>query len=114
MIRTTAATLLALLALSACSGGDSAPDSPKALADTLGCSSTYAADSTEEIGVEAVGTCEVDGYDVRLLTFANDEARDNFVQVAEGFGGRYVTGPGYAVEAEGAAAEKAVREAVEG
>ncbi len=115
MIRTTAATLLALLALSACSGGDlSTPDSPKALADTLGCSSTYAADTTEEIGVEDVGTCQVDGHAVRLLTFANDDARDGFVEIAKGYGSRYVTGPGYAVEADGAAAEKAVRAAVEG
>ena len=108
-MRTCAAVLLVLLA--ACSGG-SDPDSPKAIADELGCADTFQPSSTEELGVEAVGECQMSGETIRLLTFATDDARDGFVKVAEGFGGRYVTGPAYAVEVQTAQAEAAVKDAL--
>lgn len=100
---------LALLLLAGCSGDGDKPATPKELAGEIGCASTYSATSTDELGVEAVGTCTVSGSEVRLLTFASDEARDTFVEVAKSFGGRYVTGPGYAIEAQSADVETAVQ-----
>ena len=36
-----------------------------------------------------------------VLTFAHNQARDDFVEIAEGFGGVYETGDNYVVEAVG-------------
>lgn len=108
-MRTCAVVLLALLA--ACSGG-TAPDTPESLADELGCSDSFQNSSADELGVESAGECRVSGETVRLLMFASDQARDQFVAVAQGFGGRYVTGPAYAVEVQSAKAEADVRAAL--
>lgn len=35
---------------------------------------------------------------MRLLTFANNDARDNFEEIARQFGARYVKGDGFLVE----------------
>lgn len=106
-MRTCAVLLLVLLA--ACSGGSS-PDTPKAVADELGCSDSFHATTTDELGVDAVGECDFSGETVRLLTFATNDARDGFVQIASGFGGRYVTGDKFAVEVQSAKAETAVKD----
>lgn len=103
--------IAALLLLAACSSGGSV-DSPKALAEKIGCADSYSSGTTEEVGVEAVGQCRVDGKKVRLLTFANNDARDGFVQVAQGFGSRYVTGDKFAVECNDAATEAAVKKSL--
>jgi hypothetical protein len=110
MIRKTLYLLVAAALLTACGGGGAAIDSPKALADELGCADSFHATTTEELGVEAVGECEFSGQTVRLLLFANNDARDTFADVAAGFGGRYVKGDGYLVEVKGAAAEAAVKD----
>lgn len=62
---------------------------PQAMADELGCD-TFTATTTEELGVREIGTCNLDGKEVRLLTFASNDARDTYVKIASEFGGRYV------------------------
>jgi hypothetical protein len=108
-MRTCAVVLLVLL--TACSGGSS-PDTPRALADELGCADSFRSSTTDELGVDAVGEWRVSGETVRLVTVATVDARDGFVAVARGFGGRYVTGPAYAVEVQTATAEAAVTDAL--
>jgi hypothetical protein len=106
-----------LLVLTACGGGSTpaaksavskptattTPDvTPAQVADQLGCGATYQADTTDEIYVQAVGTCDYETYGTtRILTFANDAARDSFVTTAEGFGGQYIKGHNYAIEYPG-------------
>jgi hypothetical protein len=103
-----------LLVLSACGGGSSAAPkahaSPKSpafvsavtpaqVADELGCGDTYQDDTTDEFFVQAVGTCDYETYGTtRILTFADDRARDSFVTTAEGFGGQYIKEHDYAIE----------------
>ena len=50
---------------------------------------------TDELFVREAVDC-ADGS--RVLTFVTNEARDNFLEIAEQFGGVYETGDRYAVE----------------
>ena len=92
----------AVLALASGCGGSSSGSNvvPPDVAGAIGCTSTYKDDTTEELFVEAVGTCAFsrEGIPIRILTFANNEARDNFEEVASGFGGRYFKGDNFLVE----------------
>jgi hypothetical protein len=113
---TIAATIcVAVVGLTGCGGGGSSTPKPTAapktfaievtpaqVADKLGCGSTFEADSTDEVYVQAVGTCDYQTYGkTRILTFANDTARDSFVTVAEATGGQYIKGHDYAIEYPG-------------
>jgi hypothetical protein len=106
-----AAAVVVLVALPVWIGGAGSDGgaTPKSLADTIGCRASYIADTTDEVGVESVGECILGGGQVRLLTFADDDARDNFVKVAKVSGNRYVIGPGFAVEVKSARTESAVK-----
>jgi hypothetical protein len=104
-----AALLLTGTALAGCGGGDKL-NSPKAIADTLGCSSSYKNVQTEELGVDQAGSCRFNGQTVRLLTFADSDAQDTFLKIARSFGGRYAEGDGYLVEVKGAAVQKAAED----
>lgn len=97
--------------LTACGGGGTVED-PEVLAEQIGCADSYRAVSTNELLVESAGACTVKGHKVRLLTFASPEARDNFKDVASQFGGRYVAGDTYLVEANSPEAERAVEAAL--
>lgn len=78
MKRLLVVTILVLLA-SGCGGGSGySTVVPQDVAEQVGCSSSYRDDTTEELFVEAVGTCTFDGKKIRLLTFTTNEARDHF------------------------------------
>jgi len=96
--------MVGLLASACGGGGGDATVVPSDVAEEIGCSSSYVDDTTNEIFVESVGECTFNGDEIRLLTFANNEARDNFEEVASGFGGRYVKGDGFLVEVHSAEA----------
>jgi hypothetical protein len=66
---------------------------PNALAGRLACLDTY---REPHVG-DGFGSCELDGVTVHLYTFANNQARDQFIETAKDLGGRYVTGPNYAI-----------------
>lgn len=74
---------------------------PSAIAESLGCTG-YADTESDELGVVAAGTCTYEGEGIRILTFATEAARDEFVAMAEGFDLHYVKRPGFVVEAESA------------
>jgi hypothetical protein len=93
--------------LAACGGGGEFLDTPQAVADKLGCASTYKDVKTEEIGVDLAGSCRFEGQTVRLLTFASPESQDTFLEIASQFGGRYAEGDGYLVEVKGPEAQQA-------
>ncbi len=111
-MRGTVTAVLLAITLAGCGGGATGGgedlSTPKAIAQKIGCEG-YADTTTEELGVEKVGTCKVNGEDVRVLTFASTEARDTFKKTAEQFGGRYVEGENFLVEANSAEAESAVK-----
>lgn len=107
------------VSLAACGGSDSetAPVepgsvSPQQVADRLGCVG-YGDQEAEELFAEKAGGCMVGdsvNENVRILTFANNESRDNFVTMAREFGNRYVVGDLFAVEVESPEAESVVTE----
>lgn len=77
------------LALSGCGGDDE-----RTPAEQAGCKDPAPAE-TEELYVQEAYDCADGG---RLLTFADNEARDAFVDIAEHFGGQYETGDAWAYE----------------
>jgi hypothetical protein len=90
------AVATAALLLAACGGnGGTEVQDIEQIAESVGCESPTPA-STEELYVQDAVEC-ADGS--RVLTFAHNQARDDFVEIAEGFGGMYETGDNYAVEA---------------
>jgi len=89
------AVLAAAVSLLASCGGSDEPANITDIAEQVGCENPSPA-STEELYVREAVDC-ADGS--RVLTFASNEARDNFVEIAEEFGGVYETGDRYAVEA---------------
>jgi hypothetical protein len=85
----------AALLLAACGGnGGTEVQNIEQIAESVGCESPTPA-PTEELYVQNAVEC-ADGS--RVLTFAHNQARDDFVEIAEGFGGVYETGENYAVE----------------
>jgi hypothetical protein len=88
-MRTILGGLLLAASLTACGGG-----SEQSPAEQSGCDSP-AASETDELYVQEVFDCSDGG---RLLIFADNTARDSFVEIAEGFGGKYTTGDGWAYE----------------
>jgi hypothetical protein len=122
---------LVVLLAGGCSGGDQANvDSPSELAARVGCSDSYEAVTTDALGVQGVGKCTFRGYELSLVTFADNGARNNYIcstcgfdaetdagvteNAARALGSRLVVGDRYLVEAPGAAAERAVRGALAG
>lgn len=115
------ALVLALL-LTACGGGDDkgkADDGgggevrAEAMASDLGCSE-FGLASTEELGVREKGTCELSGQKVSLYTFATNEARDTWVKIASGFGGRYVVKDRQVFSSDDSATVDAIKDKVGG
>lgn len=51
------------------------------------------------------GGCELDGEDVTVYYFAEQEALNNYLEIAGSFGGQYLTGDNWAVEAPPAVLE---------
>jgi hypothetical protein len=127
-LRGAAGVLLAVL-LSGCREGDHGSlDSPSALAERVGCSDSYEAVATDALRVKEMGKCTFHGYELSLVTFADNEARNSYIcstcgfdidtdagaieKAAHRFGGRFVAGDRYLVKVSSAAAEQAVRDAL--
>ncbi len=91
-----AAALLAVV--TACGGGDSSEkyDSAGDLAAAIDCQGFE--DTTEELFTDEGGSCTVDGETVTVYTFTDNDVRDSYLEIARGFGGRYLVGDGWVVE----------------
>src|SRR5687767_8988994 len=87
------------VALVACGdgSGSAVAQTPRALAEELRCIGFVVA-PTEELFVREAGRCAYEGSNVRIITFADNEARDSFVEAASTLGGIYVVGDRWAVE----------------
>lgn len=93
----------AALLLAACSGSeDGAGDiaSGQDLADAIGC--TGFSNDSEEMFVSEGGTCQLDGEEIFIYYFADNAARDNYVDVGSEFGGNYLIGDNWVVDAPSA------------
>ena len=116
--------LLAVLFVSGCSEESKGQN----LAERVGCSDSYKAVTTDALGVEEMGKCTFRGYELALVTFANNGVRNDYVcstcgfdvdtdaaaieQAARRFGGRFVAGDRYLIKVPNAAAEQAIRDAL--
>jgi hypothetical protein len=92
----TAAVLAATPVIAGCRGGaePAKPPDIATVAAKVGCASPTP-EPTEEIFVHEAVRC-ADGR--RVITFGDNDARDNFRKAAQDFGGVYEEGNGYLVE----------------
>lgn len=114
--RAAAAALGLVALLTACGGeSDSPSDSgPLAIADLAaqaGCTS-HTVDPEPQLYVREQATCTGGPADAKTIyTFAETQQRDDWLEIAKGFGGIYLVGDGWIVDtgtAEVAEATKAV------
>jgi hypothetical protein len=92
-----AAVLAAATVIAGCRGFGDGPAKPPDIATVaakVGCAGPTP-EPTEEIFVREVVRC-ADGR--RVITFGDNNARDNFRKAAQDFGGVYEEGNGYLVE----------------
>jgi hypothetical protein len=69
---------VALVALTACGGGGSTYSSASVIANKIKCTGFLPDDTPNDLfpGSTNVGTCELDGGEVNMATFATSEQRD--------------------------------------
>lgn len=91
------------------------PDHPSAeqLARAAGCSA-WAPEDTTELYVRETACCELDGDMLTLYTFTDGEARDNWLAIAQGFGGIFVVGPSWVISADSQEAAERAQEGAGG
>lgn len=103
----TGTTIAAALLLAGCSGDDGGGSdqvgSGQEVADMIGCTG-FTGDS-EEMYVTEGGSCELDGETVSAYYFSDDDRRDSWVEVASDFGGPFLVGEGWVVDAKPAVLE---------
>ena len=94
------------------SGGAASVTSAADVADVIGCS-TSSPYSTEELFVTDAAKCDVNGEEVTAYYFSTNDARDSYLEIAGQFGGQYLVGENFLVEATPAGL-KALQEEVGG
>lgn len=96
---------LCAVVLTGC-GGSGGPDvsSGQDVADAVGC--TGFENDSEEMFVSEGGTCTLDGEEIQVYYFADNAARDNYVDVAKQFGANMLMGDHWVVSAESATLDK--------
>jgi hypothetical protein len=98
--------VLGLLGLTACGGGDASVSSGADVAEAANCSD-YKGGSDQQF-ISDGGTCTIDGQDVFVYYFADNDNRDQWVNVATQIaGGDYLVGDHFAVQAKMPQLEKA-------
>lgn len=95
------ATATAVFVVAGCGGGGDAGSgsgvsSGQDVADLVGC--TGFANDSEEMFVTEGGSCDLEGEELGVYYFGDQDARDSYVDTASGFGGVYLVGDGWAVE----------------
>lgn len=96
-----------VLALTACGSGattsgttSQAPQTAADLATKIGC--TGYTQSSEEMYVKEGGDCTLNGQTVYVNTYADDTARDQYLEVAKSTGGTYAQGPKWVIHGDDA------------
>jgi hypothetical protein len=86
---------LMVAALTGCAGGSAAKDYGSAtdLAKAASCTG-YQKDSEAQMFAQESGTCQIDGKDVYVATFADGAARDNWMKTAKAAGASGFFGEG--------------------
>jgi hypothetical protein len=79
-------------------GGSNKVKSGDDLAELVGC--TGFTDDTEEMFVTEGGSCSLEGQDINIYYFGDQRARDEYLEIATGFGGLYLVGVNWLVEAK--------------
>jgi hypothetical protein len=89
------------LVLAGCGGGNGAERlTPEAVAEQIGCTG-FASSETEEMFVSEQGKCDLDGDEVIINMFSNNDARDNWVEAALQFGGSFAVGDRFVAYSDG-------------
>lgn len=87
---------VAVVGIAGCSNSGTSANAeattPESVATSIGCTNVTS-DSTHEIYVKSVSTCQLGGKQVRLYSFANETDRDNWMKVATSFTGSGTTFP---------------------
>lgn len=83
--------------LLSCTSGEDLP-TPTAVAERLGCLSTFESGRIEGLVTVDVGSCRLAGRKIRLLVFKSTDARNAFAELTKGSGARYVEGNEFLVE----------------
>jgi hypothetical protein len=102
-------TVLAVAGVTACGGGaeEAAFDSPRAIADEIGCEYEGGSD---ELFVKEGGSCG----DVAIYVFKDNANRDQYVEAASSLGGTYLVGDKWVVSAESADQLQGARDKIGG
>jgi hypothetical protein len=98
------------------------------LTENLGCDASYVAKGSDALGVEETGDCMFRGVTISITTFADNDARNNYVcstcgydgeteaatieSAARGLGTRLVAGDRYLVNVPDRATEDGARDAL--
>jgi hypothetical protein len=69
--------LSAAVLLCGCSGGGKR--NRIKLTQRLGCSTSYVAERTDALGVEEIGSCQFRGFEISIVTFTGNGARNDYV-----------------------------------
>ncbi len=89
----------AAVLLTSCGSDSDTYETGRDLADAVGCNGYI--DDSEELFVLEGGGCELDdGTDVAVYTFSDSDARDAWLDVAQDFGGVYLVGDAWVVDAD--------------
>ena len=94
------------------SGGATSVTSAADVAEAIGCS-TSSPYSTEELFVTDAAKCDIHSEEVTAYYFSTNDARDSYLEIAGQFGGQYLVGENFLVEATPAGL-KALQEEVGG
>lgn len=95
----TGVAVAAALLMTGCGGDDSEKvGSGQEVADMIGCTG-FTGDS-EEMYVTEGGACNLGGEEVYAYYFSDNARRDSWVEVASNFGGPYLVGDGWVVDAK--------------
>lgn len=101
--------LVAAMITGCSSSGRGTAATPGDLAARLGCTGSFTTEQSSELFVRESGRCSIDGSDVTLYTYADNDSRDNWVKSAQTFGGVLVVGDRWTARAPSQAAAETVK-----
>lgn len=109
--------LLVALTIAGCGGGGKSGSSggtvnPADIAAKAGC--TGYSSSSGELYVKEGGDCDLNGQTINVKTFQDTAARDNWLKIAQSFGGVFGEGDRWVISGEDAATVRSATKAAGG